>query len=43
MGNYVSSEKLGTILNNYCQGENKDEDIQPKKKLTKDPKHYGFS
>ena len=27
MGNYVSSEKLGTILNNYCQGENKDEDI----------------
>ena len=26
MGNYVSSEKSGTILNNYCQGANKDED-----------------
>ncbi len=26
MGNYVSSEKSGTILNNYCRGVNKHED-----------------
>ena len=27
LGNYLSSEKLGTNLNLYCQGSNKDEDI----------------
>ncbi len=27
LGNYVSSKKKGTILNNYCKGSNKDEDI----------------
>tara|TARA_B100000579_G_C22650380_1_gene765910 strand:- start:13 stop:468 length:456 start_codon:yes stop_codon:yes gene_type:complete len=27
MGNYISSEEIGTILNNYCQGSNKDGDI----------------
>ncbi|MDC0651894.1 hypothetical protein OAP55_01420 [Alphaproteobacteria bacterium] len=27
LGNYVSSKKEGTILNNYCQGSNKDGDI----------------
>ena len=27
LGNYVSSKEIGTILNNYCKGSNKDGDI----------------